>query len=321
MAYRKRVTAKFTANGRGTKWCFSEFGDAAIFYSKMGALYEKHKSHIRYICGQLEKVDTVHVQGYIQLFKTQRMSWLKNNVSSTAHFEKQNAEVNAKARDYCFKEKSRISPFIEFGTFCKGSGMRTDIIAFKDEIIKGRTQRDLLDDYTIQLARFPKFYHLVRSLHRPIRTKDLVVRLNYGGTGLGKTRYAYDNFRKLYVMPLSSGTAWFNGYDMEETVLLDDFTGASSKVSLNFTLQLLDRYPVQVQIKGSFTWWMPYLIIITSNIHPRRWYDWSDREGQYAALMRRITEIFYYEKGEDERGLQGDDRKEFIEQPNYGKYN
>ncbi len=192
------------------------------------------------------------------------------------------------------------------------------MIEFKDAILKGARQVELLEKFTNCMAKFPKFYSLVRALNRPERTKELTVRLNFGATGLGKTRYAYDNFPLLYSIPLTSSSLWFDGYDLQDTVLLDDFAGAASKVSLNYTLQLLDRYPVQVPIKGEYTLWMPTLIIITTNIHPKKWYDWRTRRQQYAALMRRITEICYYEEGEDPAMLEDDYRSDFIDNEDYG---
>ena len=121
------------------------------------------------------------------------------------------------------------------------------------------------------MAKFPKFYDTVRSLARPVREIDLEVRLNFGDTGTGKTRYAYDIFGNnddFFVLPISNGTIWFDGFDGHLVVLIDDFTGAASKMPLCNTLRILDRYPIQVPIKGGHQWFMPNLIIVTSNVHP-----------------------------------------------------
>ncbi len=300
------------ARQKGRNWCMTINNNAERFYHDLEAIYDSLNTDIRYICGQLERaaMGHLHFQGYIQIKNNVALCWLRNNISNTGHYEVQRGN-NIQARDYCRKIDTREYAFIEFGTFCRGRGSRTDLISFKNEILKGKRQVDLLEKYTICMARFPRFYTLVRGLVRPQRTKNLTVRLNYGGTGLGKTRYAYDNFPKLYSIPLTSTVMWFDGYDLHETVLIDDFAGALSKVSLNYTLQLLDRYPIQVPRKGGFTWWMPTLIIITSNIHPHKWYKWDDRVEQYNALTRRITEVFYYEEGEDPIGLLEDEREEF----------
>ncbi len=295
------------------KWCLTVNTNAREFYDELEELYNEHSTKIQYICGQLEEATTgqVHFQGYCQLKRTQRMSWMKNHINDGAHYEKQRG-TNCQAREYCMKEETSLEDFIEFGRFIQGQGTRSDLTTFKVAILSGKRKIDILDQFINEMARYPKFYSMVRALKRPARTEDLVVRLNYGATGLGKSRYAYDNYGDdLYVIPITSSTLWFDGYDLQTVVLLDDFAGAASKVSLNYTLRLLDRYPQQVPVKGSFTWWMPNLLIITTNIHPRLWYNWDKREQQYSALLRRITEVYWYRTDAAPLGLVGDDRLNF----------
>lgn len=289
------------------RWCFTVNANAQDFYDDLDELYEAEEDHIRYICGQLETASTgqLHFQGYLQLFKSQRITWVKSHINRGAHFEKQHG-TNAQARDYCNKEESRAAPFIECGTFVGKSGQRTDLANFRDAIKEGKRKEELLDTYVKELARYPKFYDLVRSINRPKRTTDLKVRLNYGETGTGKTRYAYDNYPDLFDVPVTQGSLWFDGYDMHKNVLLDDFAGAASKISLTYTLRMLDRYPIQLPVKGSHCWWMPDLIIITTNIHPQNWYNWENRDEQYHALLRRIHEVYYYTKDKEPLLLTGE---------------
>ena len=65
-------------------------------------------------------------------------------------------------------------------------------------------------------------------------------------------------------------------------------------------LQILDRYRIQLPVKGGFVWRACSTIIITTNIHPRNWYEYNGREGQYEALRRRIHEVWYF--GSDKYG-------------------
>ncbi len=301
------------------KWCFTINNDARLFYQSLEGKYEEHSTKIQYICGQLEEAESgqLHFQGYLQLKAPQRLSWLQNHIHAGGHYEKQR-KTNQQARTYCTPDKREATQtwiadtFEEFGTFVKGQGSRTDLIGFRDAILSGKRKIDLIESHIKEMAKFPRFYQMVRSLKRPVRTTDLTVRLNFGGTGLGKTRYAFDNHvDDLYVIPITSNTLWFDGYDLQKTCLIDDFAGAASKVSLNYTLCLLDRYPRQVPVKGGFAWWMPDTIIVTTNIHPRQWYKWDKREQQYAALLRRITEVWYYRDSSDPVHLLGQDRGNF----------
>lgn len=62
-------------------------------------------------------------------------------------------------------------------------------------------------------------------------------------------------------------------------------------MSLSYLLQLIDRYPIAVQVKGSYAVLAATKIIVTTNIHPLLWYDYARREGQYKALARRFTKV------------------------------
>jgi len=77
-------------------------------------------------------------------------------------------------------------------------------------------------------------------------------------------------------------------------VLIDDFSGAASHIRLQNLLRITDRYPMSVPVKGGFVNWAAQRIYITTNIHPRAWYDWSTREEQYTALVRRFTTVVYF---------------------------
>ena len=137
---------------------------------------------------------------------------------------------------------------------------------------------------------------------RPKRTTELEVVLYYGETGTGKTRTWHDKYvgsEEFYRVPVGRDV-WFDGYDMHKYVLLDDFSGAASHMSLATLLQILDRYPLQVPVKGSFVWWMPDKICITTNIRPIHWYKWEGRESQYQALKRRIHKVLDFDKKDAE---------------------
>lgn len=124
------------------------------------------------------------------------------------------------------------------------------------------------------------------------------MKLFFGEPGTGKTRQAMADApspEEFYRFPLmNSGSFWLDGYDNHPYVLIDDFAGAASHMTLCALLQLTDRYAAQVPVKGSFVWFNPETIVITTNIHPRRWYKWEERESQYAALQRRVTETLMF---------------------------
>lgn len=293
-------------NLRSNRWCFTVNDDPDQFRLRLEPLLESIEQ-LRYICGQLEVgEDTghLHFQGYLQLKNVQRLSWLKNNIHPTAHFEIQKAKFNDEARDYTRKEETRAegTVWLEYGNYnkgrCKGGtcGKRNDLEAFKNAILSGMNIEDLLDNgFTKELARYPKFYHMVRGIKEPER-EEVTVELYFGEPGTGKTRKAREENPGIYTVPLTTGTMWFDGYDGQEVALIDDFCGKKSKVPLDYTLRLLDRYPVQIPCKGAFIWWVPKKVIITTNIHPENWYDWHTRRRQWEALKRRIHRVVIFEE-------------------------
>lgn len=284
-------------NPRRRNWVFTinnptETGDEFLERLETGV------SDIRYVIFQKERGEngTEHFQGYVEFSKPKNLSWLKRELSETAHFEPRRG-TRVQARDYCGKEETRLEGPWTYGEWAE-QGSRTDVRKFKEAIQSGKRKRDLLDDFDREIAKFPKFYDTVRGLYRPVREDDsyLGVTLLYGWPGTGKTRFVAENYPDYWEQGVGSGMKWFDGYDGQKVVMFDDFAGKMSKVSLDTTLKLFDRYPRQVPVKGGFSWWMPNIIFVTTNIHPQSWYDWTDRRAQWPALKRRFTHIYWYKK-------------------------
>lgn len=282
---------------RGRAWCFTynnPLENPVDFMELMAAFPD-----IRYIVCQGEEADTgtPHYQGYMEFTREVNLGTLRRY--KQMHYERRRGS-RVQARNYAMKDETRVAGPWEAGEWkTGGQGARTDLIAFRDAVKAGGNKRKMIDDHPLAMARYPRFYATIRSTIRPVRTEDLRVRLNYGTTGTGKTRYAFDTYPDLFEIPISNGTLWFDGYDLHKNVLFDDFCGAASKVALDNTLKLLDRYPRQVPVKGEYTWWLPTNIVVTTNIHPRNWYNWENRENQYDALRRRITEVYVYVQNEE----------------------
>lgn len=104
-----------------------------------------------------------------------------------------------------------------------------------------------------------------------------------GATGLGKTRYVFHMHdpEDIWVWP---GDRWFDGYTGQPVALFDDFRG---ELDLGNMLRLLDRYPMDVPVKGGFANWVPRRIYITSNVLPAVWWPDLDRE-KLEPFWRRV---------------------------------
>ncbi len=267
---------------------------------------------VSYIAFQLEKGEkgTPHYQVYCECSKARFVSWFQKHIAP-GHWEPRNGSA-VQASLYCTKDDTRIEGPWTIGTISKGAGSRTDLVDFKDAIRSGKRKRDLWESHTVQMAKYRHMYDDLRRCHRPERSVELTVALLVGKTGTGKTYTVWNQWKAdgYWGLPVSGGRMWFDGYDGERNVLFDDFAGKMSKVGLSMLLRILHEYPIQVEVKGSFVWWMPDNIAITSNFHPREWYDWTGREEQYRALCRRIHQVSIFEEDEEIQHLFEDDELE-----------
>jgi len=262
---------------------------------------------MEYLIYQYERGEngTLHWQAYVE-FKTKKSYSAARallHAPGAACFMRHGSQQQA--IDYCKKDDTRVEGAVtfEFGTLkVTAQGTRNDLVEFKDAIKDGKRKRDLIDDHTKCMAKYGRFYDTVRGMYRPERSEPRKVYLLIGPPRCGKTRSVMEQHRgenrhDLFDMPLSNGTMWHDGYDGHSHVLIDDFAGAASHITLTNFLRLIDPWnPVQVPIKGGFVWWNPDVIYLTTNIYPREWYKWENRVVQYRAIAERFRAVFdFYE--------------------------
>ncbi len=94
---------------------------------------------VTYLAFQLEEGEngTPHYQVYIELERGQHISWLKGNISETAHWEARRG-TGAEASLYCTKDDTRVRGPWVIGEMSMGAGARTDLIHFRDAIQSGK---------------------------------------------------------------------------------------------------------------------------------------------------------------------------------------
>lgn len=217
---------------------------------------------------------TPHLQGACLFGRQIAFSTLKTYYGfRRAHVEKMNGKPEDSAV-YCRKEDSH--PF-EFGSLPK-PGKRNDLVNIVDRVQQGESLRDLAkdDEGGVAIVKFHKGLTVLRGLCRPQRSKMPRIFWYWGSTGTGKTRLALKVARALLrnvdgadpndIWISSGGLRWFDGYDGQLAVVLDDFRAKSLQGvtgGFSFLLRLLDRYPMSVEFKGGFVSFTPHFIFIT----------------------------------------------------------
>lgn len=247
----------------------------------------------RYGICQLESGEkgTVHLQGYLEFASPKRLSWLKNRFNARAHWEKARGTLHDNKR-YCSKEETRLEGPWEFGRLPK-QGRRSDLEEIKRDLDRDGNLYSISQNHFGQWVRYHKsFSKYISDRQRKNWRNDSRRRVTvfYGPTGTGKTRAASEiclkKVQDQYFLWGPLQAEWFDGYQGETYVIYDE----ADKHSLRFgcLLQLLDRYPVQVQVKGGMIFWNAKVIFMTSTKHPSEWYPNKD----YSQLERRIDDIY-----------------------------
>lgn len=249
--------------------------------------------HFRYCIYQQERGEsgTSHFQGYVEFSSPVRASVI-SRLYRGIHVEKRRG-TRDQARDYCRKEDTREDGPFELGIWeGGGQGKRTDLGDACQLLLQTRDVAQVASTYPVPYVKYFRGLSALLSVTSGERTIPPRVTLYYGPTGTGKTRRAYTLYPGLYRK--APDTRWFDGYTGQEVLLLDDFMGAASKMSLAYLLQLLDRYPISVEIKGNYVPLVATRIIVTTNLHPWTWYDYTGRTESFSALARRFSDVLYW---------------------------
>lgn len=264
---------------------------------------------VRYICwgAEVAETGTPHLQGYIELHSVSRISGFKK---MSAPFQRMHLELRRgsreQAREYCMKgtqphkewsEQGSKGPnwgkdaqFTEQGNWdAGGHGARTDLDKTRalalDEGMAAVTSTGTLQ--AIQVAEKFLTYN-----EEPRDWKPEVTWI-CGPTGAGKSKLARvltaDN--RTYVK--NTAAKWWNGYDKHDAIIVDDFR--DSWWSLTDMLALLDRYELQVEVKGGYRQIQARRIVVTSIRHPSTMYQGTGED--IRQLERRITKVVILPEG------------------------
>jgi len=140
----------------------------------------------------------------------------------------------------------------------------------RGKIDQGVSEADIAQDHFGSWVRYHRGfreYKRIRQLER-VREWPMEIICIIGPSGTGKSRKARLDYPDAYWGPKGK---WWDGYCGQETVVVDEMYG--HRFPFTELLQLLDRYPYQVETKGGVTQFVSKRIVFTSNQDPRDWYD------------------------------------------------
>lgn len=235
--------------------------------------------------------------------------------------------------DYCTKEEGRIDGpwFVNPDAFASSingkQGKRTDIDNFTVMVIEeGGITNEVIEQYPGHAARYGRHardvIHMLKTnkmkqdevnwwkerranrlAGKPVedqRQRKMV--LLFGPTAVGKTTMVKDKVQGKRELPLfekNCDNIWWDGYEDEAHVLMDEFRGDRYGPidSLN---RITNIGVVQVEIKGGMKPLVAEQIWMTTNRHPSHWwkkkndtfYNWSD--ATYRAVARRFAKVYWW---------------------------
>ncbi len=244
---------------------------------------------------------TPHLQGYAQLAKKARLGGLKK-LQRRAHWEAQSLGATlADNIHYCSKpvpgcidpdchcvearRYPRMGPTVVLGEPTT-AGQRSDLIEFRDAVAGGKRKRDLIEDDELlkPLAKYPRLYTEIRSMFVK-RSEQTDLEIHWGVPNAGKSTYVRNKYPEAFYLsqPRDGGKGfWWDGYDGESVVILEEFHG---QMYQDMFCSLVNLYPLKVESKGGTLPFMATKLVICSNMDPALW--WKDSTAQ---TFRRLSE-------------------------------
>lgn len=198
-------------NPRVTRWCFT-----------INNYTDEEYEHLRIICGndtivkfavmgrEVGDTGTPHLQGFVILASSQRLSYMRDVFSPRGHFETTRSS-NATNVDYCRKDGS----FVEFGRLPSAGGARNDLIELVASIGSTFTNRpptspEIARSYPYEYIRFPRLTRCLFHNSPPVILRVGTPRFWQSELSRELLEPANDRSVIFYVDPVgNTGKSWF----------------------------------------------------------------------------------------------------------------
>lgn len=252
--------------------------------------YDELPDWLAYIKGQPERGESgyEHWQLLVVTRRKSRFSAVKKRLGSSAHVEASRSDA---LNEYVWKDDTCIDQArrFELGKLPNKRQSSTDWEEIWQAAKDGRTS-DIPADIRLRLYSSIK---RVEKDHMSPTAQYREVYVYWGASGAGKSKRAWEEADIATAYPKDPNTKFWDGYQGQENVVIDEFRG---KIDIAHLLRWLDRYPVCVENKFGGVVFRAKKIWITSNLSWESWYPDLDEDTKQA-LRRRLTKVIHFHSG------------------------
>lgn len=271
-------------NARARNWCFTLNNYTTEEFNESKELGTRSSYIV--VGKEVGTNSTPHLQGYVEYPNAVRGSAIRKLFNGRAHWEVRKGTAK-QASEYCKKEED----FFEMGSL-SAQGKRTDLEEIGSAVLSGASTKEIACTFPGTYIKYHKGIQQLQYASKGLfdfehRKDKPVVIWRWGSTGVGKTRSAREAHTSFYI---KDGTPWWDGYEQQEAIIIDDFDG---KWPYRDLLRLLDYGPYQGQFKGGYVKINSPYVYITCEYPPEL--AFRNIEGDISQVIRRIDKVIHVE--------------------------
>lgn len=243
----------------------------------------------------------VHYQTWAYASKPMRLTQWKK-IFPKDHIEQMHGTFDQNDR-YCSKE----SEMTTLGTRPMGNGKKRSL----EELCQSVTEAAENGMYLSQVvalpenqATFVQYNNGIQKLFNHVVTnkllkvdKDFAPEVIYihGDPGTGKSKYVREHDPGVFDIPEDDSYKWKDGYSGQDAVVYENVSVSNLKCPERL-LKEIDRYFIQVPVKGGYIGWRPKRIYITSVYHPQHFAEQAGFS-KPSEFLRRLTQVVNLDQG------------------------
>jgi len=252
---------------------------------------------------------TPHLQGFVYVASKIRFKNLKerfDTICAGVHIEK--ARTTKAAIMYCKKGSGTPSAPVEADVVQwgaePGQGARNDLEMVATAIAEGASRKRLAEEFPTMVIKFNRGLDALMALQREPFAEEKEIIWCCGPSGSGKTMWARNYLTKKYgdYYEKSSPTKWWDQYDGDKGVLLDEFRDVRGEGHITFRdlLTILGTGRKYLEVKGGVVALCARTIIVTSVYEPLEVFKDNDlvKGEEMVQLTRRINTIYRFKRVE-----------------------